>query len=213
MFMNIPKFHREHAQEGSKYEKSNTGKNDYCLYSGSERIYQHDYREYQEQDTSDDHPAAVRNPESVHITAEGNDYKAVVEHPDSQEYRQQDHRDPRIDAQENSQQQIYHSSYDHIPLHHEVVAAGAGNHELGCTAQKHQHSEEDAQGHITLNREYEHKYSSNDNKNADNQHHPPMADHATSPFGKIFKMTFHNTKYLKCMGRNPVHASQIQVLC
>ena len=119
----------------------------------------------------------------------------MIHHPYAHHDREKHQRHIRIDAQEYAQEHIQNTADYPVAFHCQIIVACRRNYQLGCTDKKHENTEDDAQGYVTLDREHEDCNAGNDAEQACDSHKPPVLDCTTGFSDQMFKMTFHNTKF------------------
>ena len=164
------------AQEDSKHYQSYSRKHHYCCNSRTERVDKDDNRQGQQQDSSSCKPAGSPYSECVKFTCQPDEDETVIEHPESHHNRKKHKRDLRIDTKEDAEHHIKHTADDDIALHHKEIVACRGSNKLGRAHNKHKDSEQDAQHHIALKREKEHRNAEDDSKHSRNRENPPMTN-------------------------------------
>ncbi len=203
--VDIPELEGEGAEEKAEDDKAYSGEDDDCGDARAERVEEDEDGKDEEDDRPTDDPACPRDAEGVKVTGEGYHHEAVVHNPETHHDRKHNEGDTGIDAEEETEKEIYHSSDKHISPHHEEVGAGRGGDQLGRAGQEHQDTEKDAQCNIALKRESKNSDAGSYRKQTGNRHEPPMLYSTAGSLSQVFKSTFHNTKINQC--------SECQLLC
>ena len=139
--VDIPQFHSQSQQKESEDYEADAGKDYHSSHTCAERIEKHDYREEEKKHSSSDDQSASTQSECLQITSECDDHKAVVQHPEAQDYRYCDQRNAGIHTKEYTKDKVHYSSDYRVSTHRYVVAACDAYDELGGTDKKHQHTE------------------------------------------------------------------------
>lgn len=194
--MDILKLCRQRAEKDSEQDQAYARHDNDSGNSRAKRIHKNDNRQDQQKYSATGQHTASLNAECVEIAGESKQYETIVKHPETKHYRKKGEGYSRIYAKEYSQKEVKDAPDYDIASHHQIVSAGRCRNKLCCTDDEHDHTCEDAHGHIALKRKDEYSDTGCNAQHTGNKHKPPVLDNTGSFLCKSFKSTFHGTDNL-----------------
>lgn len=141
-----------------------------------QRLKQNPQRAQQEQDACEDGPSGAGNLQGAHVPAQSDGAESAQHQPEAQEDGQRGGRERDVEDQDDAEDDLDDASGHHPAAAGDEMAVGRREHHFEDARDQHQPAEDERHAQIALGRVDEGQHADCEQRDADDQQQPPVAD-------------------------------------